>query len=81
MRRLLAALLLLPAAAWAQQVDPRIAPQLVQALQAQIELQKAAFNASREDMETLRDKLCGLIPMQGKDVPECKKNGGPKAAE
>ena len=61
---LLALCLLLPAAAWAQEpppkappVDPRLAGPLMQALQAQVELQRAMMAAQHEDAEAQKATL------------------------
>jgi hypothetical protein len=47
--RYLLLFLLFPVVAFAQQVDPRLAPSMVQALQAEINLRDAVLHAMQED--------------------------------
>lgn len=50
----LAAALLLPAVAWAQQPDPRLAGPLLQSMQAQLALQQAIMRVYQQDV-AIRD--------------------------
>lgn len=63
-------LMLASAAAEAQQIDSRIAPQLVQALQAQLALRDAVAQAERADAEAQKATLWEWLVEAKRERPE-----------
>lgn len=72
---MIAVLLFIAAPAFAQQqVDPRLAGPMIQALQSQQKLTEALLKMTQEDAQAMKAKLCEAIPEDKRvELQECAK--------